>query len=446
MLVYQRVFRIFQDISGYFRIFQDISGYFRIFQDISGYFRIFQDISGYFRIFQDISGYFRIQEIWVMLCPCACLILRPTWPTPDDSAHRPPVGAPNHTLSPHGLPPWMPQPPKPNMPGALSLVHLQNVALKKKIGLPPVRDVIRREVCRVGFDQRNPKPETRNRLLKLVSNCETRNPKPTLKTYLPQDRSKPETRNPKPETRNPKPTLKTYFPQDRSKPETRNPKPTLKTYFPQDRSKPETRNPKPTLKTFLPQDRSKPETRNPKPETDSESWFQSTKPETRNPKPETDSEDLLSPGPIETRNPKPETDSESWFQSTKPETRNPKPETRNRLESDFWVALRIGTPQSPWIFKGISISKYIKMAIVWMSWMIWEYPKNDFGPKSHAACPPGVRRTLPPLVAAVYTWLHRKSRGNKQVPKTESTLQNSHRLVSDFIKEQQEFNIICQWL
>ena len=24
------------------------------------------------------------------------------------------------------------------------------------------RDVIRREVCRVGFDQRNPKPETRN--------------------------------------------------------------------------------------------------------------------------------------------------------------------------------------------------------------------------------------------------------------------------------------------
>ena len=58
----------------------------------------------------------------------------------------------------------------------------------------------------------------------------------------------------------------------------------------------------------------------------------------------------------ETRNPKPETDSESWFQATKPETRNrqrklvsidetrnPKPETRNRLESDFWVALRIGT-------------------------------------------------------------------------------------------------------
>ena len=58
-------------------------------------------------------------------------------------------------------------------------------------------DVIRREICRVGFDPRNPKPETdsdqrlgflrigrnpkpetQNRLLKLVSNYETRNPKP----------------------------------------------------------------------------------------------------------------------------------------------------------------------------------------------------------------------------------------------------------------------------
>ena len=106
-------------------------------------------------------------------------------------------------------------------------------------------DVIRREVCRVGFDQRNPKPETRNGLLKLVSNCETRNPKP----------------------------------------ETRNPKPTLRTYFPKDRSKPETRNPKPETRKLVSSD----ETRNPKPETDSESWFQSTKPETRNPKPETDS-------------------------------------------------------------------------------------------------------------------------------------------------------------
>ena len=56
-------------------------------------------------------------------------------------------------------------------------------------------DVIRREVCRVGFDQRNPKPETRNRLLKLASNCETRNPKPTEKAGFNR-------RNPKPETRN----------------------------------------------------------------------------------------------------------------------------------------------------------------------------------------------------------------------------------------------------
>ena len=104
-------------------------------------------------------------------------------------------------------------------------------------------------------------------------------------------------RNPKPENRNPKPTAKVGFKRRNPKPETRNPKPTAKVGF---------------------------NRRNPKPETDSESWFQATKPETRNPKPETDSE--------------------SWFQSTKPETRNPKPETRNRLESDFWVALRIGTP------------------------------------------------------------------------------------------------------
>ena len=117
--------------------------------------------------------------------------------------------------------------------------------------------MIRREVCRVGFDQRNPKPkpetdsedltspgpietrkpkpETRNRLLKLVSNCETRNPKP-------ETDSESEFQSTKPETRNPKPTAKVGF-----------------------------------------------KRRNPKPETNSESWFQSTKPKTRNPKPETDS-------------------------------------------------------------------------------------------------------------------------------------------------------------
>ena len=46
------------------------------------------------------------------------------------------------------------------------------------------------------------KPETRNRLLKLVSNCETRNPKPETDS---EDLTSPgpiETRNPKPETRN----------------------------------------------------------------------------------------------------------------------------------------------------------------------------------------------------------------------------------------------------
>ena len=267
----------------------------------------------------------------------------------------------------------------------------------------------RNRLWRLNFPRtdRNPKPETRNRLWRLTSpqdrskpetrnpkptlktylpqgrsKPETRNPKPTLKTYLPQGRSKPETRNPKPETdsedlpspgpietRNPKPTLKTYLPPGPI--ETRNPKPTLKTYLPQDRSKPETRNRlwrltfprtdrnpkpetrnlKPTLKTYLPQGRSKPETRNPKPTLKTYLPQDRSKPETRNRQRKWVSID-------ETRNPKPETDSESWFQATKPETRNrqrklvsidetrnPKPETRNRLESDFWVALRIGTPK-----------------------------------------------------------------------------------------------------
>ena len=43
---------------------------------------------------------------------------------------------------------------------------------------PPVRDVIRREVCRVGFDQRNPKPETDSEDLTSPGPIETRNPKP----------------------------------------------------------------------------------------------------------------------------------------------------------------------------------------------------------------------------------------------------------------------------
>ena len=132
------------------------------------------------------------------------------------------------------------------------------------------------------------------------------------------------------------------------KPETRNPKPTLKTSLPQGRSKPETRNPKRLLKLVS---NCETETRHPKPETDSESGFQSTKPETRNPTAKVG---------FKRRNPKPETDSESWFQSTKPETGNQKPETRNRLESNFWVALRIGT-RFLWIsmdFFGFLPSKY----------------------------------------------------------------------------------------
>ena len=146
-----------------------------------------------------------------------------------------------------------------------------------------------------------PEPETRNRLLKLVSNCETRNPKPTLKT-IPSP-GPIETRNSKPETRNR--LWRLNFPRADQNP------------------KPETRN-RLLIVGF--------ELQNPKPETDSESGFQSTKPETRNRQRKLVSSD-------ETRNPK---------QTAKVgfNRRNTKPETRNRLESDFWVALRIGTRPS----------------------------------------------------------------------------------------------------
>ena len=137
------------------------------------------------------------------------------------------------------------------------------------------------------------KPETRNRLLKLV--FELRNPKPETDSEdltSPQDRSKPETRNrlwrltfPRTD-RNPKPETDS---EDLTSPgpiETRNPKPTAKVGF-------KRRNPKPTAKVGF---------------------------NRRNPKPETDSEDLTSPGPIETRNPKPT--AKVGFNR-----RNPKPET-----------------------------------------------------------------------------------------------------------------------
>ena len=164
--------------------------------------------------------------------------------------------------------------------------------LSKAIG-----DVIRREVCRVGFDQQNPKPETRNRLLKLVSNCENRNPKPETdsawrltspradRNPKPETDSKDlpspgpiETRNPKPETdseyltspvpietRNPKPETDSESGFQSTKPETRNPKPTAKVGFKRWNPKPETRNPKPTAKVGFNRRNPKPETRNPKP-------------------------------------------------------------------------------------------------------------------------------------------------------------------------------------
>ena len=97
------------------------------------------------------------------------------------------------------------------------------------------RDVIRREVCRVGFDQRNPKPETRNPKPTVKVGFELRNPKPETRNRLWRLNFPRTDRNPKPETRNPKPEtdsedLYTFPRTDRNpKPETRNPKPTLKT-------------------------------------------------------------------------------------------------------------------------------------------------------------------------------------------------------------------------
>ena len=119
-----------------------------------------------------------------------------------------------------------------------------------------LRDVIRREVCRVGFDQRNPKPETDSEDLTSPGPIETRNPKPKTRNRLWKLTFPRTDRNPKPETRNrlwrlnftrtdrnPKPETRN------SKPETRNLKPTVKVGFELRNPKPETRNPKPTLKT-----------------------------------------------------------------------------------------------------------------------------------------------------------------------------------------------------
>jgi len=49
------------------------------------------------------------------------------------------------------------------------------------------------EICRVGFDPRNPKPETDSEDLTSPGPIETRTPKLTFKTWFPEDRPKPET-------------------------------------------------------------------------------------------------------------------------------------------------------------------------------------------------------------------------------------------------------------
>ena len=154
-----------------------------------------------------------------------------------------------------------------------------------------MRDVIRREVCRVGFDQRNPKPETRNRLWRLNFPRTDRNPKPETRNRLWRLKFLRADRNPKPENRNPKPTAKVGFNRRNPKPETdsesgfqatkpetrnrqrklvsidetRNPKPTAKVGFKRRNPKPKTRNPKPTAKVGFNRRNPKPETRNPKP-------------------------------------------------------------------------------------------------------------------------------------------------------------------------------------
>ena len=94
--------------------------------------------------------------------------------------------------------------------------------------------------------------------------------------------------------------------------------------------KPENRNPKPTAKVGF-------KRRNPKPETRNRQRKLVSIDETRNPKP-------TAKVGFKRRNPKPETRNRQRKLVSIDETRNPKPETRNRLESDFWVALRIGTP------------------------------------------------------------------------------------------------------
>ena len=100
---------------------------------------------------------------------------------------------------------------------------------------------------KVGFDRRNPKPETDIRHLTLVSAYETRNRHPTSDVGFGLRNPKPETRNrhlklvSTYETRNPKPETDIRHLTLVSAYETRNPKPTSKFGFDQRNPKPETR-------------------------------------------------------------------------------------------------------------------------------------------------------------------------------------------------------------
>ena len=166
------------------------------------------------------------------------------------------------------------------------------------------RDVIRREVCRVGFDQRNPKPETRN-------------PKPETRNRLWRLNFPRTDRNPKPETRNQLWRLKFPGPI-----ETRNPKTETRNRQRKWVSIDETRNPK--TETWNRQRKwvSSDETRNPKPETRNRQRKLVSIDETRNPKP-------TAKVGFKRRNPKPETRNRQRKLVSIDETRNPKPETRN---------------------------------------------------------------------------------------------------------------------
>ena len=236
-----------------------------------------------------------------------------------------------------------------------------------------------------GFDLRNPKPETRNGQLKLASIDETRNPKPETDSESAFQATKPETRN----------RQRKLISSD----ETRNPKP-------------ETRNRQRKLV-------SSDETRNPKPETDSESGFQWTKPETRNPKP-------TAKVGFYRRNPKPKNRQRKLVSID--ETRNPKPETRNRLESDFWVALRIGTPVCCVIPSSISkrnpknrlCSKRLEFRLSMLSrlaskQLLIKRNQSRVGPSIRVPCNPFQRIFMSCILATAFVHVDALTRGAAKI-------------------------------